>query len=112
MQILSLTLEICIFYYRAKQMKRILIFLLTIFTSVTASAGLWIGSYGGNVPDKAYQVGSQPDGGPLFLCKSLYNGQMYIGNINSRFGGCNITVKGNVLTIKHYLVWTVDLTQS
>jgi hypothetical protein len=86
-------------------MKKSLALVAGLLISAPVWAGTWIAASGGYVPSHAYQVGVLPDGAPLFLCKTLYDGSMYIGNINPQFKGCDISVNGNILTQPDYRVW-------
>ena len=92
-------------------MKKSLSCIAGLLISLPASAGLWVAASGGFVPTHAYQVGVEPDGGPLFLCRGLYDGFLYEGAINSAFEGCDITVAGNIISIPRYSVWVEPGTQ-
>lgn len=58
----------------------------------------------GRVPRNAVQSGSEPNGEPLFVCRTKFNDSIQLGKIRPGFSGCNFSYGGKELTAAAYEV--------
>ncbi|MGK7889941.1 MAG: DM9 repeat-containing protein [Leptolyngbyaceae cyanobacterium] len=49
----------------------------------------------GTIPDQSVYGGSEPNGSPLYVCKTMHNGQWTPGKFSSLYNACYIPYGGN-----------------
>lgn len=72
--------------------------------SLMVGRAKWARASGGRVPRNALQSGSEPNGEPLFVCRTKFNDSIQLGKIRPGFSGCNFSYGGNERTADAYEV--------
>lgn len=76
-----------------------------MLTSLTSFAAHWEPAADGRIPPRAWAVGYEDDGAPLYLCQARYAGSVTPGKIRSDFNGCHISYNGREISQPRYRVF-------
>lgn len=72
---------------------------------VIAGDGYWTwAEWPGHIPNRAFEVGREADGQPLYTCRAEYANGMHPGKVRHGFSGCNIAYGGQEITVSRYEV--------
>src|SRR5688572_2770705 len=71
-------------------------------TELLVHDGRWIPAVGGAVPDGAVAHGRQPDGGPQYICRAIFEGGVHLGKVSSEAPGCVIVMGDRAVVRRSY----------
>jgi hypothetical protein len=66
----------------------------------------WIPAVQGAVPDGAVAHGRERDGGPQYICRTIFEGGVHLGKVSSESPGCVIVVGDRAVVRRSYQVLT------
>lgn len=75
-------------------------------TELLIHDGRWIPAVHGAVPDGAIAHGRERDGGPQYICRTIFEGGVHLGKVSSEAPGCVIVMGDRAVVRRSYEVLT------